>query len=185
MRLIVVADIYGKTKFLEESTSCLSSKYEVIEIIDPYDSNEIHFKNEEEAYGYFQKHIGLSGYIKKLHQFLKDKPFQEYHFLGFSIGASAVWAISQMFDFNQSTKGICFYGSQIRYYLEVHPTIEIDLYFPKSEPHFSVDAVINILSKKAKVNCFKTNYLHGFMNKKSKNYNEDGCSKYFEILENA
>lgn len=185
MRLVVVTDIYGKTKFLEDSLCCLSPKYENIDIIDPYTSNEIHFKNEEEAYRYFQENIGLNGYIEKLYQFLKDKQLQEYHLLGFSIGASAVWALSQMLEFNQSAKGICFYGSQIRNFLEVNPKIEIDLYFPKSESHFNVDEVIDVLNEKANVNCFKTSFLHGFMNKKSINYNEDGCAKYFEILHNA
>jgi dienelactone hydrolase len=182
MRLVVVTDIYGKTKFLKESLTYLSAKYEVIEIIDPYGSNEIHFNNEEEAYSYFQEYIGLNDYIKKLYTCLKDKPFQEYHLLGFSVGASAVWAISQMLEFNQSTKGICFYGSQIRNFLQVNPKIEIDHYFPKSEPHFSVDEVIGVLNKKVNVNCFKTPFLHGFMNKKSKNYNEGGHLKYLKIL---
>lgn len=185
MILVVITDIYGKTKSLEESLSCLSAKYEVTEIIDPYDSNEIHFKNEEEAYSSFQEYIGLNGYIEKSYKFLKDKPFQEFHLLGFSVGATAVWAISQMLEFNQNTKGICFYGSQIRNFLQVNPKIEIEHYFPKSEPHFCVDEVIGALNKKDKVNCFKTDFLHGFMNKKSKNYNENACLKYFKILLNA
>jgi dienelactone hydrolase len=185
MILIVVTDIYGKTKFLEELLSHLLGKYEVIEIIDPYDSNEIHFKDEEEAYSFFQKYMGHNDYIKKLFSFLKVKPFQEYHLLGFSVGASAVWSISQMLEFNQSTKGICFYGSQIRNFLQVNPKIEIDHYFPKSEPHFSVDELIGILNNKVGVNCFKTDFLHGFMNKKSKNFNEVGLLKYLKILQNA
>jgi len=55
MRLVAVANIFRKTKSLEESLSCLSAKYEVIEIIDPYESTEIDFRNEEEAYRYFQE----------------------------------------------------------------------------------------------------------------------------------
>ncbi len=185
MRLVAVADIYGKTNCLEDLLSYFSQKYEAIEIIDPYESTEIDFENEKEAYKYFQEYIGFNGYIEKLYQYLKDNQFPEYHLLGFSVGASAIWAISQMLEFNKSTKGVCFYGSQIRNFSQVNPQFTIDLYFPKSESHFSVDELITVLNEKDSVNCYKTNFLHGFMNKKSKNYNEEGSCKYLEILRKA
>ena len=185
MRLVVVTDIYGRTKCLEELLNCLSTKYESISIIDPYENLEINFSNENEAYTHFQEKIGLNRYIDKLYQYLTDRENSEYHLLGFSVGASAVWAVSEMHQFKKKTKGICFYSSQIRNLLQVQPKIEIDLYFPKMEPCFNVDEVIGVLMEKAKVNTFKTSYLHGFMNQKSKNYNEDGFSKYLKILNNT
>ncbi len=182
MRLIVVSDIYGKTNCLEDLLSCFSQKYQATEIIDPYEGTEIDFKNEQEAYQYFLKYIGVDGYIGKLYQYLKNNSFPEYHLLGFSVGASAIWAVSQMLEFKEDTKGICFYGSQIRNFLEIHPKFKIDLYFPKEESHFNVDKVIAALNEKNKVSCFKTSFLHGFMNKKSKNYNESGFTEYIERL---
>ncbi len=185
MRLVVVTDIYGRTKCLEELLNSLSTKYESIDIIDPYKNLEIDFPNENEAYIHFQEKVGLNGYTDKLYQHLKVKKYSEYHLLGFSVGASAVWAVSEMHQFNKKTKGICFYSSQIRNLLQVQPKIEIDFYFSKMEPYFNVEEAISVLRTKEKVNCFKTDYLHGFMNQKSKNYNEDGCTKYIEILKNA
>ena len=178
MRLVAITDIYGKTSWFEDLLKVFSTKYESIEIVDPYENIEIDFENENEAYDYFQEKIGLNGYIEKLHQHLRRGQQQtEHHLLGFSVGASAVWSVSEMLEVKKRTKGICFYSSQIRNLLHVNPKIEIEIYFPKMEPYFNIDVAIDVLMKKNKVNCFKTSYLHGFMNKKSKNYNEVGFSK--------
>ena len=185
MRLIVVTDIYGRTKCLEELLHSFSKRYDSIDLIDPYENLEIDFCNETEAYTHFQEKIGLNGYTEKLYQYLRVNKISECHLLGFSVGASAVWVVSEMHQFNKKTKGICFYSSQIRNLSQVQPKIEIDFYFSKMEPYFNVEAVISILRTKAKVNCFKTDYLHGFMNQKSKNYNADACNKYIEILKKA
>jgi hypothetical protein len=185
MKLVVLADIYGKTKYLEKLVKCLSYKYSSIDIIDPYESLKITFLNEADAYSYFQKNCGIDNYIDKLYQYLKVQQNNKYHLLGFSIGASVVWAVSEIYQFNEKVKAICFYGSQIRNFLHIQPNIEIDLYFAKRELNLNTNEIINTLMKKTKVNCFKTNYLHGFMNHESKNYNENGYTKYIEILKNV
>ena len=183
MRLVAVTDIFGRTSCLEELLSALSAKYESIEIVDPYEGVEIPFKDEDEAYDHFQQTIGLDGYIEKLSRYLiNNGQYFKNHLLGFSVGASAVWAASGMPDIDKRTKGLCFYGSQIRNLLHVQPKIEMDLYFPKMEPGFNVDEVIATLAKKDKVYCFQTSYLHGFMNKKSKNFDEAGYTEYIGIL---
>jgi len=41
---------------------------------------------------------------------------------------------------------------------------------------------VEIISKKSDVKCFKSSYLHGFMNEKSKNYNQLGYNKYLKII---
>jgi len=184
MKLIVLTDIYGKTKHLEKLVQSLSSKYSSIDIIDPYESLKIDFLNEADAYTYFQKNCGLDNYIDKLSQYLKVQQNNEYHLLGFSIGASVIWAVSEKYQFNEKVKAICFYGSQIRNFLYIQPNIKVDLYFAKKELNFNTDEIINILMKKTKVNCFKTDYLHGFMNQESKNYNKNGYTKYIDILRN-
>lgn len=184
MILVAVTDIYGRTSFFYELLTILKPKYEVIEVVDPYNNLEIHFNNEQEAYTYFQEQIGLKGYIAKLHQLLIDNKYLEVHLLGFSVGASAVWAISELLNFSSNSKGICFYGSQIRNLKQVRPLIEMDLYFPITEQHFDVNELIKKLNNRPKINCYKTDYLHGFMNKKSKNFNESGYIKYMEILKN-
>jgi hypothetical protein len=68
--------------------------------------------------------------------------------------------------------------------MEIKPKIKIELYFAKAEPAYDVDAVISKLEINNKVTCFKTNFMHGFMNERSKNFNEDGFLKYREIIKN-
>jgi len=182
MQLIAVTDIYGRTQALEDLLKSISKRYDSIKIIDPYDSVEIDFKSEKEAYDYFQKTIGLNGYIEKLRKFIKRNQQFDFNLLGFSMGASAIWAISGMIELKNKTKAICFYSSQIRSFLDIHPNIEIDLYFSKTEPCYRVDDVIDVLTSKSNVNCYKTNYFHGFMNRKSKNYSNEVYSEYLEIL---
>jgi hypothetical protein len=58
MRLVVVTDIYGRTKWLEGLLNFLSTKYESINIIEPYENLEIDFSNENEAYTHFKKRLG-------------------------------------------------------------------------------------------------------------------------------
>ncbi|SHO47195.1 hypothetical protein [Desulfopila aestuarii] len=186
MHLLAATDIFGNTTCIHKLLTSLSEKYSSIEIIDPYDGKEIDFRNESDAYEYFQKNIGLTGYIEKIFQHLQaNRTYCEQHLLGFSVGGSAIWAVSAMLDFERNTKGICFYSSQIRNLLHIQPRIPIDLYLPKMEPHFNIDEVMEALATTPLVNYFKTPYLHGFMNQKSVNFNRDGYSQYLEILRNA
>lgn len=144
------------------------------------------FGNEGEAYEHFRQYIGLDGYIEKLMQHLQANTVGcEQHLLGFSVGGSAIWAVSARLEFEHSVKGICFYSSQIRNLLHLQPRVPIDLYFPKLETHFNVDEVMAAVSLTPRVNCYNTAYLHGFMNEKSVNFDKDGCKNYLEILRKA
>lgn len=77
---------------------------------------------------------------------------------------------------------MCFYSSQIRHYLSVTPGFAIDLYFAKNEPTYDVDTIIKSIANKPHVRCCKTPYLHGFMNKLSKNYNQTGYDTYIQVI---
>jgi len=68
--------------------------------------------------------------------------------------------------------GVCYYGSQIRNFKEVNPLFEVELIFPKMETHFDVLQLQSELCKKQKVKTSKVDYLHGFMNFYSSNYNK-------------
>ena len=181
-QLIVASDIYGKTKHLETLIKEISKQYDSVEIVEPYEIDDINFKDEAEAYTHFQETIGLKGYIERLHSRLQGQEHSEQTLLGFSVGASAIWAVSDKLQSYRNTKGICFYSSQVRDYLDITPKIKIDLYFSVSEPMYDVDEVITEMSEKPEVNCIKTLYQHGFMNKKSQNFSKSGYSEYLEII---
>jgi len=182
MQLLAVTDIFGKTKYFDEIISHISERYSTVETLDPYNGKEFDFSDENEAYEYFQEKVGLKNYSEALYEKLIGKETNKLTLLGFSIGASAIWSLSGKLDLYKNTKAIAFYSSQIRNYLHIDPKIIIDLYFSKSEPSYNVKEVVANLSKNENTNCFETKYFHGFMNKKSVNFNQDGYSKYLKII---
>jgi dienelactone hydrolase len=181
MNLLIVSDIFGRTNALDDLADYFEEKKIQTEILDPYDRRYMNFKNENQAYSAFHAEIGLGDYINLLKQKLTGKTLEKTVILGFSVGASAIWAVSHNIE-EDLFKGICFYSSQIRNYMELRPKMEIELYFAKAEPAYDVDAVVSKLEINNKVTCFKTNFMHGFMNERSKNFNEDGFLTYREII---
>jgi dienelactone hydrolase len=184
MNLLIVSDIFGRTNALDDLADYFEEKKIQTEILDPYHRRYMHFENENQAYRAFHAEIGLGNYIDLLKQKLTGKKPEKTVILGFSVGASAIWAVSHHIE-AEPFKGVCFYSSQIRNYMEIKPKIKIELYFAKAEPAYDVDAIISKLEVNNNVTCFKTKFMHGFMNERSKNFNEDGFLKYREIIKTS
>lgn len=182
MKLIVVTDIFGLTDALDSLLESISSHCESIEIVDPYDNCYPNFESEREAYACFTERVGLTRYAEKLESVLQGREESSLVLLGFSVGASAIWVLSEKLEKYRNTRGICFYSSQIRNYLDLMPKIEIDMYLAKEEPAYDVDEIMAALSAKESVRCRKTDYLHGFMNGKSKNFRKEGCLSYINAI---
>ncbi|PTN35635.1 dienelactone hydrolase family protein [Desulfonatronum sp. SC1] len=181
MQRFIVSDIFGRTKALEQLASELSGN---IEIIDPYNSEIMEFENEDAAYSYFTKRVGLHEYTDKISDAVKASNCH-VSLLGFSVGASAIWKLSGNPDMNNIIGAVLFYGSQIRHYTEKDPLFPINLVFPKTEKHFSVAALISKLIQKDNVQIHRSNYHHGFMNYHSRNYSESAYKKYMQTLCNV
>lgn len=185
MQLIAITDIFGKTKHFQEMIDHLSSAYDEVEMIDPYNGVDNRFVSEEEAYEHFQETMGLKKYSEILLQALQSKETnKQIVVLGFSVGASAIWAISGNLKTTCKVRAICFYSSQIRNYLDVIPQITIDLYFAKSESAYDVGKIIKDIVTKPNVTCYNTSYLHGFMNGLSINYDQAGYNQYIKAIRN-
>lgn len=165
--IILVSDVFGITPTLVK----LSEELKVDTIVDPYDGVDMKFNNEAEAYSYFMDHVGLDAYLSKLQNTIQPVP-KAKTLVGFSVGASAIWRLSEKVSPNLVKRGICFYGSQIRHYSALNPRFKIELIFPESEPHFNVSELQANLSTKQNVKTVRTNCLHGFMNSLSINYNQ-------------
>jgi len=178
MSIIIVSDIFGMTPALQK----LSAEIGAAEIIDPYSGKLMEFINESEAYAYFLKNIGLDLYAQILDSRLNNLTGVQT-LIGFSIGAAVIWKCAE----NDSTRGVksavCFYGAQIRNYLTVIPNFHINLIFPKHEPHFSVDQLSSQLSHNKNICISKSDYLHGFMNECSVNFNLLGYRTYVKLLQ--
>ncbi|TEW50229.1 hypothetical protein [Psychromonas algicola] len=171
MNVILVSDIFGKTPALIKLAEAIGATA----IVDPYDGVNMEFEDESKAYAYFVEHVGFEQYFDILQGELQNQasPIDDMNILiGFSIGASAIWKLSDNPAITNVHSGICYYGSQIRNLTTVTPHFDIDLIFPEKEDHFDVLALQAELSQKKNVKITQTNYLHGFMNSHSDNYNQ-------------
>jgi dienelactone hydrolase len=184
MEIIIASDIFGKTPELEEFVSKLSTDANKATVVDPYEGKYLNFENENEAYRYFEQTVGIERYKDILFE-ATSYIIRDLLIIGFSVGASAIWAISHKFGSKPNTKAIIFYGSQIRHFAEVNPKIHMELIFPKHEPHFNVDDLIAQISLIDNVRCSTASYLHGFMNKRSANFNMPAYEYYLNRLKNS
>lgn len=181
MKAVIVSDIFGRTPELEDTALELSPHYSDVIVIDPYNSENMGFDDENAAYACFRQRIGMERYKAMLLESIRQHG-GDLRLIGFSIGASAIWATSEKLTSDGSINAICFYGSQIRNFIDLDPKIELDLIFPEHEPHFDVGQLAALLCEKKRVTCFHTPFLHGFMNKKSVNFDENGYMEYMQVL---
>jgi dienelactone hydrolase len=178
MHCIIVSDIFGRTEALEKIASELSGS---VEIFDPYNSERMEFKSEAEAYVYFTSQVGFDEYAQRLLK-TTESLSGPVTLIGFSVGASAIWKISDKRQLKNGSIAICFYGSQIRNYRDISPLFPVRLIFPATEEHFSVPELISALVYKENVTTQQVDFLHGFMNTHSKNYDQVGYDQFIEAL---
>ncbi|MFT5636308.1 MAG: dienelactone hydrolase [Cognaticolwellia sp.] len=194
MNIIFVADIFGRTddftKLCQQVTTNVEQLLKVkqplgvkcqLHLIGPYSAQTKLFSSEEDAYQYFIENVTLEGYVKKLEQKLSAISGSKL-LVGFSIGGSAIWQLYSQKYVEQSLAAICFYSSQIRHMTQLAPNIVTKLILPATEQHFSVAALRTILQEKSMVTIEQSEYLHGFMNTLSKNYDRHAYQYYTKRL---
>lgn len=179
MRKIIITDIFGKTKEVEKITGLISGD---VTILDPYEGKYMAFSNEDEAYQYFSSQVGLEQYALMLFEKITSEKTQ-LELIGFSVGASAIWMVSEHKELNNVSNAVCFYGSQIRHYTALIPTFPTQLIFPIAEKHFDVSKLAETIKEKKNVSVLMADYYHGFMNPYSQHYNHEGFKNYIEHLE--
>jgi len=185
MKIIIVSDIFGQQQYLDDFARSITHT-ELVTIVDPYQTERLNFINEDQAYQTFIKQCGHDNYVNiiltALSQFSRTEPIT---IIAFSAGSSATWRVlAQIKQTKYYIKQfIGFYPSQIRHYLHLSPKVKTQLIFPKYENHFSVNDVIETLSLQTTVACIKTDYLHGFMNPLSINFNQQVKLLYLKKLQ--
>jgi len=176
-RLFIATDIFGQQPFVMKLASdYLEQGYETL-IVSPYNEKR-RFKSEKDAYQSFVDCGGMDAYIKKL-KVLVAKSETNPIMLGFSAGASAIWALSGDYQFSRT---LLFYPGQIRHYLEVAPKSPVRIVFPRAEAHFDLTTVINKLHKINGVESVKTPLEHGFFNPMSLNYSSEYSTPLNQFL---
>lgn len=180
MQNIIVSDVFGKTSAL----ITLADEINASVIVDPYDGLNMNFKDEIQAYTYFTEHIGIDKYVAILSNRVKENS-GDCRLIGFSIGASVIWALSQLTSTKNAKdvrESVCYYGSQIRNMSKLPPKFEVTLIFPQSESHFDVLALQQTLVNLEKVTTIHVDFLHGFMNTHSKNFHHLGYKEHLAFL---
>jgi len=170
---LVISDIFGRTPALEQL--CLDVKRDVTGdkldpmIVDPYAGRHRGFETQEQAYGVFMAEVGLDAYAKTVETAVKGAG-GSCRILAFSVGAAALWLNSENPGLKLVEKTQLYYGSQIRYSLDLRPCFPVHLIFPAMEPHFDVAEVMRALAPIPNVSCSRSPGLHGFMNPCSPNF---------------
>lgn len=174
MRRLLVSDIFGLTDELIELGSLIG---EDVVILDPYQGKKNLFTNENDAYNYFTEHCNLDEYSEIVSHEV-SKSYEAVYLIGFSMGASAIWCCSDKLSQKNECSAFLFYGSQIRNHLEISPEIPINVVMPRYEEHFSISELKESLAGFDNIELHSSNGLHGFMNKRSKNYSLTEYDKY-------
>jgi len=178
---MIVADIFGVTPALIALGRTINADI----IVDPYGGKVMNFDNEAQAYHYFINNVGLDAYVNKLSKIMKECADRAI-IIGFSVGAAAIWKLSASTDIEIIKRvkcAICFYGSQIRHLTTLSPNFDIQLIFPKNEAHFDAQALVERLANKKRVTAVQVDFLHGFMNYHSSNFNQAGYTVYIKLLQ--
>ncbi|WP_085299000.1 hypothetical protein [Cognaticolwellia mytili] len=186
MNIIFVADVFGLTDEFEslcqEVTSRISGAFDIkCYTVGPYQNQPILFTSEQDAYQYFMANVALDGYVNKISYQLQKIPGPKL-LIGFSVGGSAIWQLLSQQITPHTLHAICFYSSQIRHLTKLTPSIPIQLILPAFESHFSIADLQSALRNKSQVTLEKSEFLHGFMNKYSVNYDQNGYISYVNKL---
>lgn len=181
MKILIVADIFGQTDALDTLAASLDVN---AEIISPYGNKRMAFVDEAQAYEYFSQQITLAGYTQTLLAQLNMLTCPTY-LIGFSVGASAIWALSEQPQLQHIIGAQCFNGGQIRHYPHIQPRFPVHLTFPASETHFSVTELMHNLAGTDKVSLSQVPYLHGYMNLHSVNFHPFGMQQTLYALKQA
>jgi len=180
MLTILVSDIFGLSDALEELADQLPG---TTKIIDPYAGAKLRFDNESAAYEYFVAHVGMHNYEIRLAEAL-NKCNEAMQLLGFSVGATACWKLACSATQKNIRQALCFYGSRIRHHVDLDPRIKTTIVLPKMEPTFDVLRLANSVCQKKRVQVLQTNYLHGFMNPQSDNFDVAAYAEFTYWLNN-
>lgn len=173
MDLILVTDIYGYTPHVAAIVDELSCFFSATAVVDPYEGRYLDCKSEQEAYEQFQKLCGidkLTGLVERAVQSGGSNVIA----VGFSVGGTALWEVTSMEVSRRIEMAICFYGSRIREKTYIDPCCETIVVFPRHEDQYDVKDLHDMISGRKNITCFKTVYLHGYMNQLSKNFDMEG-----------
>lgn len=164
MKVLIASDIFGTTP---ELSTLAKRIHEEAWIVSPYAAQCIEFGSEAEAYASFQQSGGLDAYAEKLSTAIAA--LRPDALVAFSAGATAGWRALSHGPLSIRL-GVLFYGSRIRDYLHVRPTVPVKLVFAEHEKAFQVAPLLGQLCERGVTAEVVPGTRHGFMNARSPGY---------------
>lgn len=178
---MLVSDIFGDTPALRKLAEAIDRNASIVHL---YHDITPSFNTELDAYQYFCDRVGLAQYTQYLLQEI-SKASEPLFLLGFSVGASAIWQLSEQVEPSNIRLAKGYYGSQIRNNQTLTPQFPLELIFPANEPHFSVAELMTALQGRRNTWIRQTEFKHGFMNRLSDNFSREGYELELERLKNS
>lgn len=180
VKILVASDIYGVTPELRSLVQHFSGG---AEIVSPYAVENVKLATEEEAYEAFLKNGGIDAYTLKLSNVIAS--LRPDALIAFSAGATAAWRALSAANLSPR-QGILFYGSRIRDYLSLRPTVPTKLIFAEHEKAFDVAPVVANLRMQGLDAVVMSGTRHGFMNARSPGFDpvamQEGIRETLRLL---
>ena len=180
--LIVLHEIYGLNRHIQEVCKKYSDDgYDVycpnlLRLEKPFDESQ-----QEEAYDYFAKNIGLDVFQEVNELIKRLRPdYKKIVLLGYSVGATIAWRCIE--------NGLCdamigCYGSRIRDYMSITPKIPALLVFADGEKSFDPKETVRLLGEKENVSVHLLKATHGFCNPYCAEYNLESAKKADRLIQ--
>lgn len=158
--IIIIHEIYGITENLLELKVLLEKSGHTVSLPSLYTD---YYSGSDEIYSYekFYSQVGIEESYKIISKEINKISDSDIILLGFSIGATIAWLHSNNYKI-ESVIGI--YGSRIRKYLNIEPTVKTDLFFCIEEA-FNVEEVNRFVNLRPFVSSEIIPGNHGFYGK--------------------
>lgn len=176
MKTIIVSDIYGLTPAVTALAGRLDRQAVVL---SPWDGEGCPFATEQEAHRAFVASEGVAGYAARVTAAAGAEPA---FLVGFSAGATAVWLHATGAGCHPHSQAVLFYGSRIRYHLDVRPCCRVQAIFAEHEAAFDPKDIVGQIASENVIVHIEPGAAHGFMNPLSPGYCEDFARKYGEMV---
>lgn len=178
-KILIATDVFGMTPAV--ATLARHFPY-ACELISPFEGQ--HFQSEQKAYTHFVANGGVAAYSEKIAEQLRSGQLSGNYLmaLGFSAGASALWALSEQESWQNCQQMVLFYGSRIRELREIQPVCPVRLIFAEKEAAFEPKDLVRDLCQRGHQAELVRQASHGFMNSYSAGYQAKLYTQYIDQL---
>lgn len=166
MNILIATDIHGINDRLRAMLHTLGDD---ITFLSPWPGEGSPYKEEQEAVAAFQANHGMEHYQQRIATAAGDAPAI---FIGFSVGATALWLHTASPLCHPHSHAHLYYGSRIRDHQERIPRCQTKLVFAEQEASFQPASILAKLTHPHVQCSIIEGTRHGFMNPLAPNFSD-------------